>query len=93
MFFRKSKEIKRLKEENNNKEYHLNNMRYKLERLEKENKKLIEDFVKNYHYVLTVDKNRLDIHLYQDGQEIKHIKDIDFNAAMDSIPTFNIEVN
>ncbi len=65
---------------------------YKLEQLEKENKKLIEYFVKNYHYVLTVDKN-LYIHLYQDGQEIKHINNIDFEAAIDSVPTFNIEVH
>ena len=64
-----------------------------MNKLQKENKKLIEDFTKNYHYVLTVDKNLKYIHLYQDGQEIKYIKDIDFNATMNSVPTFNIEMN
>lgn len=36
MFFGKSKEIKRLKKENNNKQYYLNDMRDKLERLQLE---------------------------------------------------------
>lgn len=93
MFFKKSKEIKRLKEKNNIKQYCLNDMRYELEQLQKENKKIIEDFTKNYHYVLTIDESLRYVHLYQDGQEIKYIKNISFEAAIDSLPTFNIEVN
>lgn len=97
MFFKKSKEIEKLKKRNKELIYSYNvfikNQELEIEKLEKENKKLIEDFVKNYHYVLMIDKNRLHTYLYQDGQEIKNIKNIDFEASIDSVPTFNVEVN
>ena len=90
MWFKKSKEIRELKERN--KEL-LDYKELEIEILQKENKKLIENFTKNYHYVLTIDKNLRYIHLYQDGKEIKHVKSIEFEANISSLPTFNIEVN
>ena len=99
MFFKKN-ELKREKERNNECLALIRDLRDKIFEVNKEildvkaeNKKIKEEFTKNYHYVLTVDKTSRYIHLYQDGQEIERIQSIDFKASMDSFPTFNIEVN
>jgi len=99
MFFKKN-ELKREKERNNECLALIKDLRDIIFEVNKEildvkaeNKKIKEDFTKNYHYVLTVDKNLKYIHLYQDGHEIKFVKSIEFEATIDSVPTFNIEVN
>jgi len=74
----------------------INHYQLKIEKLEKENKKLIENFMENfmenYDYVLTYNHYG-QTHLYQDGKEIKNLSKINFEASIDSIPTFKIEVH
>ena len=105
MFFRK---IKELKQENAGLKYDIATLSKSYEELQTKYRKLMEKyivstedlkllskekFIDDYHYVLTVDKNLKYIHLYQDGREIKYLKSIGFEATMDSVPTFNVEVN
>ena len=97
MWFKRSKEIKKLKERNKELldyyEGFLKDKELEIEILQKENKKLIEDFTKNYHYVLTIGKDSPRLHLYQDGEEINKILRVIFRAESDSTPYFDIEVN
>lgn len=69
-----------------------NEYKYKIEQLEKENKRLIDNFIKNYDYVLTYN-NFNEIHLFQKGKEIEKITKLTFDAEIGSIPTFEIEVH
>ena len=105
MFFKK---IKELRKENNGLKDDIAILSKGYEELQTKYKRLMEkniisnedlnlllkeNFIKEFHYVLTVDKNLKYVHLYQDGREIKYMKSIDFKAEMDSLPTFNVEVN
>jgi TusA-related sulfurtransferase len=99
MFFKKIKAIKELKARNEACLETIKDLRNKIFEVNKEildvkveNKKIKEDFTKNYHYVLTVDKNEEHVHLYQDGKEIKWLMSVKFESNIDSVPTFNIEV-
>ncbi len=65
----------------------------KNKKLEEENKKLIEDFVKNYDYVITYNRCNRTVHLFQEGKEITGITKINYEANLDSIPTFELEVH
>ena len=69
-------ENKKLKKENKN--------------LKLENEKLIEYFVENYDYVLTIKNGAC--HLFQDGKEIKKIQSININADVSSIPFHPIKI-
>lgn len=64
----------------------------KIEKLEKQNKKLIENFAKNYDYVITYNRFS-DVHLFQEGKEITGVTKIKYEADLDSVPTFELEVH
>lgn len=90
MITKKDKKIAALDLELRNKDLENKKLKIENKNLKLENEKLIEYFVENYDYVLTI-KNGY-CHLFQDGKEIKRIQSININADISSISFPSIEV-
>lgn len=90
MITKKDKTIAALDFELRNKDLENKKLKIENKNLKLENEKLIEYFVENYDYVVTI-KNGC-CHLFQDGKEIKRIKSININADISSMPFHPIEI-
>lgn len=65
-------------------------LQLKIEELEKENKKLVEDFAKNYRYVITSNLKLYETKLYQNGKEIQGLQNIEFTHELDNLPELRL---
>ena len=98
MLFKKIKELEERNERQSKEIAILTNhetaYKQKIEMLEKENKKLIEDFIKAYHIVITQkDISTHGIKVYQDGNEIKMVHSLQFDVDINNIPNLTLEVH